>query len=513
MSAFDGTAPLEGDFATTLDVFDAVLATVPDAEAFVDGDERITFAEWAARADGVAAHLADLGVGRGDVVCFQLASSIDYAVAYQAAMRLGAIASGVNPRLGQAEVASIITRAEPKVVVRDRALTDAAMIPTGPWQVIDRQAVRDASPGDPLARRADIEPTDTVAIVWTSGTTGVPKGAVFDHECLRAMADNAGVISAPSDRRISPLPFAHVGSMTRVWDELVNVICTLVTPSPWNAGQTLKLMETERATVGQGVPTMWTLMLAHPDLATTDLSSLRIAGTGAARVPPELVRDMRAKLGCPVVVRYASTEASLATGTGIDDDVETVANTVGRPPKGIELRICDEEATELATGEVGTVWLRSRATMRGYWRDPENTAASITPDGWLVTGDLGWVGDDGCLRLVGRHAEMYIRGGYNVYPGEVENTLGEHPAIASSAVLGGTVPVLGEIGVAFVVPEAGVEEPTLDDVRTFVRERLADYKAPDVLVVMESLPLTSMGKVDKQVLRPQAEAAASNWRR
>jgi acyl-CoA synthetase (AMP-forming)/AMP-acid ligase II len=506
-------APLEGDFATTLDVFDAVLATAPDAEAFVDGDERATFVEWAARADGVAVQLAELGVRKGDVVCFQLASSLDYAVAYQATMRLGAIASGVNPRLGQAEVASIIERAEPKVVIRDEGLTDVATIPNGPWRVIDRQVVREAMPGDPLARRVHADPTDTVAIVWTSGTTGVPKGAVFDHECLRAMAEYAGVISAPGDRRISPLPFAHVGSMTRVWDELVNVICTLITATPWNAGETLRLMESERATVGQGVPTMWTLMLAHPDLPGSDLSSLRIAGTGAARVPPELVRDMRAKLGCPVVVRYASTEASLATGTDVDDDVETVANTVGRPPKGIELRICDEEGRELPAGEVGTVWLRSRAMMRGYWRDPDQTAKSITRDGWLVSGDLGWVGDDGCLRLVGRHAEMYIRGGYNVYPGEVENTLGEHPSIASSAVLGGPVPVLGEIGVAFVVPRAGHDAPDLDELKVFVRERLADYKAPDVLVVMESLPLTSMGKVDKQVLRPQAEAEAGSWRR
>jgi acyl-CoA synthetase (AMP-forming)/AMP-acid ligase II len=504
-------APLEGSFTTTLDVFDAVLDAAPDAEAFVDGGDRLTFAEWAARADGVAVHLADRGVARGDVVCLQLSSCIDYAIAYQAVMRLGAITSGVNPRLGRAEVESIITRAEPKVVITDAGLADTAPVPAGPWQVIDRQVVRDAPPGDPLARRVKADSTDTVAIVWTSGTTGVPKGAVFDHECLRATADYAGVISAPGDRRISPLPFAHVGSMTRVWDELVNVICTLITPSPWNAGETLRLMERERATVGQGVPTMWTLMMAHADLPTTDLSSLRIAGTGAARVPPELVRDMLAKLGCPVVVRYASTEASLSTGTDPGDDVETVANTVGRPPDGIELRISDEAGDEVPTGEVGTVWLRSRAVMRGYWRDPEQTAKVITPDGWLVTGDLGWVGDDGNLRLVGRHAEMYIRGGYNVYPGEVENTVGMHPAVASCAVLGGTVPVLGEIGVAFVVPAPGSNPPTLEELRTFVGDRLADYKAPDVVIAVDALPLTSMGKVDKQVLKPRAAEAAERW--
>jgi acyl-CoA synthetase (AMP-forming)/AMP-acid ligase II len=504
---------LTGNYATTLDVFDAVLATAPDAEAFVEDGGRATFAEWAARADGLAQHLAELGVGQGDVVCFQLVSSIDYAVAYQAAMRLGAIASGVNPRLGVREVESIITRSEPRVVIRDGALPDLVALPDGPWRVIDRAVLADVPLGDPTARRVAAEPTDPIAIVWTSGTTGVPKGAVFDHECLRVMAENAGVISAPMDRRLSPLPFAHVGSMTRVWDELVNVMCTVITPTPWSAGAALRLMGDERVTVGQGVPTMWTLMLNHPDLASTDLSHLRIAGAGAARIPPELVREMQAKLGCPVVVRYASTEASLCTGTDPDDDVETVANTVGRPPPGVELDIRDEDGNALPIGEVGTVWLRSRAIMRGYWRDPEQTAKTITPDGWLVSGDLGWVGDDGCLRLVGRHAEMYIRGGYNVYPGEVENVLGGYPGVASCAVLGGAVPVLGEIGVVFVVPEPGHDPPKLEELRTFVSDRLADYKAPDTMVVVESLPLTSMGKVDKLALRPRAEEEAGTWRR
>jgi acyl-CoA synthetase (AMP-forming)/AMP-acid ligase II len=151
--------------------------------------------------------------------------------------------------------------------------------------------------------------------------------------------------------------------------------------------------------------------------------------------------------------------------------------------------------------------------MRGYWRDPEQTAKVITPDGWLITGDLGWVGDDGNLRLVGRHAEMYIRGGYNVYPGEVENTLGAHPDIASCAVLGGAVPVLGEIGIAFVVPKAGRDAPTVDALRTFVGERLADYKAPEVVIVMDALPMTSMGKIDKQALLPRAAEAAEKWER
>ena len=220
---------------------------------------------------------------------------------------------------------------------------------------------------------------------------------------------------------------------------------------------------------------------------------------------------MRAKLGCPVVVRYASTESCLATGTRLDDSVETICTTVGRSNGGVELKIVDENESELADGGIGGVRLRSRATTRGYWNDEAATSDLIDADGWLRTGDLGAITPDGNLRLAGRTTEMYIRGGYNVYPIEIENCLGDHPRVAASAVLG--VPVddrLGEIGVVFVVSSDG-EPVELDDVRTFVKGRLADYKAPDLVVAVEELPLTSIGKVDKLKLRPIAQEQAASW--
>jgi acyl-CoA synthetase (AMP-forming)/AMP-acid ligase II len=214
-----------------------------------------------------------------------------------------------------------------------------------------------------------------------------------------------------------------------------------------------------------------------------------------------------------MVVRYASTEASVATGTGLDDPDDVVATTVGRPGAGVELRITNDEGQVLGADEVGTVNLRSRAMMRGYWKDPERTAEAVSADGWLVTGDQGYVGGDGNLRLVGRRTEMYIRNGYNVYPGEVENCLGAHPDVERVAILGGgPVPVQGEIGIAFVVPRTGVA-PDLAGLRSFVRDRLADYKAPDVLVLMDELPLTSMSKVDKRALQARAHEEAATWRR
>jgi acyl-CoA synthetase (AMP-forming)/AMP-acid ligase II len=284
-----------------------------------------------------------------------------------------------------------------------------------------------------------------------------------------------------------------------MWDELVHRITTVITPTPWKAAGALRLVEEERVTVGQGVPTQWALMLADPTFEGTDASSLRLASTGAARVPAELVREMRERLGCPVVVRYASTEASLITGTRLGDPDEVVAETVGRASDGVELRLVGEDGAPLGAGDVGLVQCRSGAAMRGYWEDPARTAEVLDPDGWVSTGDLGWLGDDGNLRLVGRRTEMYVRGGYNVYPAEVEAVLGEHPAVDRVAVVGLPAPVLGDVGWAFVVPATGATVDP-DELKAWCKDRLADYKAPDHVRVVDDLPLTSMLKVDKRAL-------------
>ncbi len=505
------SAPFSGDYATLLDLFDVVVEQCGDVEAFVDGDRRVTFAEWARAADGVASRLAAMGVGVDDVVGISMPSSIEYAIAYQAVLRVGAIASGMNPKLGRAETVHIIERSTPKVIITDADPTgELAAVP-----LLWRDDMIAAYDDGPFTQRPTRVDTDTVAIVWTSGTTGKPKGAMFDHACLRAMSRAAGPLSSVGDRRLSPLPFAHVGYMTRVWDELMYVITTIICPTPWTAAGALQLIERERVTVGQGVPAQWQMMLAHPDLATTDVSSLRIVSSGAARVPPEMVDAMRDRFRCPVVVRYTSTEACVSTGTSLDDPDDVICNTVGTPGSGVEMELRADEGrgAVVATGDVGTVCLRSRAMMRGYWREPELTAAAIDDYGWLLTGDLGWCDERGDLHLAGRSTEMYIRGGYNVYPIEVENTLGQHDAVDRVAVLGTEAPVLGEIGVAFVVPADPSAPPTLDELRQWCLDRLASYKAPDALVLIDELPLTAMSKVDKRALAPQAAAAEKEWER
>ena len=514
---------IEGQWQTVVEVLRAAAAVNADVEAYVepgtaDAPRRhLTFVQWDRAADGVAGLLADRGVGRGSVVCLLLPSSIDYMICFAAATRLGAITSGINLRLGQPEVRSILDRTRPAVTVID----DDASPPAGPTgEVFRRSAIDAATAGPPPPRFPDLSPTDPVAVVWTSGTTGLPKGAVFDHQALAAVAAGTDVLSEPGDRRLSPLPFAHVGSMTRTWDEIANAVTTVITPTPWRAADTVRIIGEERITVAQGVPTQWALVLAHPDLEATDASSLRIAGTGASRVPPELVAALRDRFGVPVVVRYTSTEASLGTGTVPGDPDEVVATTVGRPVPGVELSVVDDGGRTVAAGEVGRVRLRSAAVMGGYWGGPpvgpgaeglvydtEATRSVLADDGWLTTGDFGFVDGDGCLHLVGRANELYIRGGYNVYPAEVEAVLGALPAVEQVAVVGAPDPVLGEIGVAFVVPAAGqavADDRLLVDLREAARASLADYKAPDRLVVVDSLPLTSMMKVDKRALANQA---------
>ncbi len=511
-----------GGLTTVVDVLRAAADMNSQLEAYVevadggsggvvpvgaDGRRRLTFAQWDAAANGVAGLLAANGVARGDVVCLLLPSSIDYAVCYQAAARLGALTTGINLRLGPAEQASIMGRTRPAVTVVDTDLVDAAGVAAGAGRIVARTVLGDAAGGG-APRLLTLDAGDPVTIVWTSGSTGVPKGAVFDHRNLAAVAAGTDVLSHPGDRRLSPLPFAHVGYMTRPWDEIAHGVTTVIAPQPWSAGTAIELLVSERVTVGQGVPTQWALMLAHPDFAGADVSHLRIAGTGAARVPPELVEAMRDRLGCPVVVRYTSTETSLGTGTRPGDPDDVVATTVGRPVPGVELEVVDDDGQVVATGDVGRVRLRSGAVMRGYVGnlgageiiDAAATAAVRDDAGWITTGDLGWVGSDGNLRLVGRVAEMYIRGGYNVYPAEVEAVLGGHRGVGEVAVVGVADPVLGEIGAAVIVPVPGVPAPELGELRALCATRLADYKAPDRLVVVDQLPLTAMAKVDKREL-------------
>lgn len=462
--------------------------------AFVDPDgSPLSYADLQARSDEVAAGLRRAGVGPGDVVALRLPSDSRYVIAYAAAANVGAITAGVNPRLAPPE-------------------QEAVVAATGGAFVIDSaDAVEDLA-GDGEVPVLDDDPDRPVALVFTSGTTGAPKGALFRERQLAAIttidvADAWGDPDGPANPMLASTQFAHVGFMTKLpW--YLRMGTTTHVLGRWRAADVLAVVAEQRmATLGGVAPQV--ALLLREDLDAYDLSALQALIVGGAASPPALVREARERLAPGYSIRYSSTESGgCGTGTAFDGDDEE-QQTVGRPRGGIEVLVADDERRPLPAGEVGEVWLRSPTVMSGYWRDPDATAATLV-DGWLRTGDLGAIDSRGNLRLTGRTKEMFIRGGYNVYPAEVEAALLDHPGVREVAVVPRPDPVMGEVGVAVVVPADPARAPTLDDLREFIADRLARYKLPEALVTVPEIPLTAMQKVDRRLLTAQVAAGAGS---
>jgi acyl-CoA synthetase (AMP-forming)/AMP-acid ligase II len=300
--------------------------------------------------------------------------------------------------------------------------------------------------------------------------------------------------------------FAHVGFMTKLpW--YLRTGTTQVLLHRWRAGDALAAIARHgMASVG-GVAPQIGLLLRHPDFDATDLSSVKALIVGGGPSSPALIEEATRRFGAAYSVRYSSTESGgVGCGTAFDAPEQEALHTVGRPRPGIEAQVRDDEGQPVPPGEVGEVWLRSGATMARYWNDPEATAAVLVEDGWLRTGDLGRVDEQGCFVLVGRSKEMFIRGGYNVFPVEVEAVLGTHPAVADLAVVPRPDAVMGEVGVAVVVPADPAAPPTLEDLHHHAEGRLATWKLPEDVVVVDELPLTAMQKVDRRALAAQVSA-------
>jgi acyl-CoA synthetase (AMP-forming)/AMP-acid ligase II len=499
-----GPSAVVGSFSTVGELILAAVDQIGEHEAFVEvaTGERVTFRELADRSVSLASRLRSQGVGHGDVLAVCLAPSIDFAIACYAGALLGAVVTGVNTRLGPREISAIFDRCRPTAVVVDPSFH----LPEDhhPCVMTRAELLRLTRPTPALRATWELpgaqQSDDPAVIIWTSGTTGIPKGAWLDHANLAAAVQTAGDMTLACDRRISGIPMAHAGFMAKLWEQWAMAITVVLTPNPWSAQVMLDVLSTERITVGTGVPTQWAKLLGLPAVAEADFSALRICLAATAPAAPELIERMRQTLGAPVIVRYAMTESPSIAGTRTDDPPEVQYRSVGRPQDGVRIRLVDELGVEVPHGNVGRVRVSGPCVMRGYWNDPVMTEAAFDDQGWLVSGDLGYLDPDGNLVLVGRLGDMYIRGGYNVYPLEVENVLAEHPGVATAAVIGVATPVIGEIGRAFVVPVDPANPPTLAELRTWVADRLADYKRPDELVLRDSLPLTAMGKVDKSAL-------------
>jgi acyl-CoA synthetase (AMP-forming)/AMP-acid ligase II len=470
-----------------------------DLVAFVDpGGAPLTYRQLDQRSDAGAAGLRHRGVGPGDRVVLRLPSDTSYVIAYAAAAKIGAITAGINPRLAPPEQDALVELADPAIV-----LTDPAEV----------HALVDAGAGDPSPDELVDDPQRPAVIVFTSGTTGQPKGALFTEAQLAAItrADTGGAwgeAATPGPAMLASTQFAHIGFMTKLPWYLRLATRTHIL-GRWRAEDALRTIAEQRMPSIGGVAAQMALMLRSPEVERHDWADVTTIVMGGAASPPALVAEARARFGAAYSIRYSSTESGgCGTGTAFDADDDEALHTVGRPRPGIEVTVRDEDGRAVVDGDIGELWLRSPTQMVGYWRDPEATAATITAEGWLRTGDLARLDGRGNVVLAGRRKEMFIRGGYNVYPAEVEAQLVAHPAVADAVVVPRPDGVMGEIGVAVVVPRDPAAPPTLDDLRRFLTGRIAAYKLPEAVRLVDALPMTPMQKIDRRSLTA-AEGAAS----
>jgi acyl-CoA synthetase (AMP-forming)/AMP-acid ligase II len=369
--------------------------------------------------------------------------------------------------------------------------------------------VPDAALAEVARRAAALGPDDVADILFTSGTTGTPKGVVMTHgRTLRVATDWVAMTGlTASDRYLMVNPYSHMFGLKAGILACVASGAAMFPEPVFDAGRALERAEAEGITVLPGAPTIYQALLDEPGRASRDLSSLRVAVTGAADIPVPLIRRVREELPFELIVTgYGLSEAGTATATAPGDDPETVATTVGRARPGFELRIVDGDQ-DVASGEAGEVLLRGPSVMAGYLDDPAATAATLSAEGWLRTGDLGALDGDGNLRIVGRLKDMFIVGGFNAYPAEIEQALLRHPDVQQAAVIGVPDERLGEVGMAFVVTASGDAEQA-DAIRAWCRDEMAGYKVPRTVRVVDALPINATGKVVKDELRALAAESA-----
>ena len=504
-----------------------------DRAAVVDGDTRLSYAALDDRSRTFGAALVASGIQPGERVALWAPNSAEWIVAVLGLLRAGAVLVPVNTRFKGAEAADILgrSRARALVTVTDflgtdhLALLDAAgadlpdlttvvvargkaRAGTEPWDGFLARATGEA--GAELDRRsADITADYPSDVLFTSGTTGQPKGVVMTHGRTLGVATDWVAMTGlgPDDRYLMVNPYFHMFGLKAGILASIAAGATMLPEPVFEVDRVLSRVAAERVTALPGAPTIYQSILDHPDLSRFDMSSLRWALTGAATVPVEMVRRMRAELSFETIITgYGLTETiGITSVCRPDDDLETIATTAGRPIPGVEVAIVDDGGRRLGAEEPGEVLTRGPNMMLGYFADPEASREALDADGWLHTGDIGVVDDAGNLRITDRKKDMFVVGGFNAYPAEIENIMANHPAVGQVAVVGVPDHRLGEVGRAYVVPRAGV---TVDpaELIAWCREQMANYKVPRSVEVVDALPLNATGKVLKYVLREQAAA-------
>jgi len=463
-----------------------------DAEAIVDGDLRLTFTELTGRVRTAAGAYKEAGVKKGDRVAIWAPNSAEWIIAAFGLLTAGGVLVPVNTRFKHEEAGDIVRRSGAKLVLIQEGFlgldftATATAAPDTPFIDLKSGFLDSGTPTE-----CEVGKDDIADIIFTSGTTGRPKGVMMPHSAtLRLFAewcDLAG--TREGDRYLIVNPFFHMfGYKAGCIASMIRGMTVIPVPV-FDIGSVLELVEREKVTVLPGPPTLYHSLLAAKADGKHDLSTLRVAVTGAADIPVELIRRIRNELPFQsIMTGYGLTEAGTVTASRPGDSFEDIATTVGTPCEGFELRIAAD----------GEVLARGYAVMRGYLDDPAATKEAIDPDGWLHTGDLGTIDDRGHLKIVGRKKDMFIVGGFNAYPAEIEGFLMEHPAVAQAAVIGVPDERMGQVGKAFVVTRSSV---TADELIAWSKTRMAGFKVPRYVAFLDALPLNATGKVMEDRLR------------
>ncbi|WP_268875924.1 FadD3 family acyl-CoA ligase [Mycolicibacterium holsaticum] len=461
-----------------------------DAEAVVDGPLRLTYVDLAHRIRCAAGAFAEAGVGKGERAAIWAPNSAEWIIAAFGLLAAGGVLVPVNTRFRSEEAADIIGRSGAKLVLVQKDFLGLDYSAPATVPVIDLKSDF-LSSGSPFVCEG-IDGTDVSDIIFTSGTTGRPKGARMNHRQTLRMYEEWATLAdlREGDRYLMINPYFHTFGLKAGLVASFLRGATMVPVAAFDIDRVVDLIERERITMLPGPPTLYHSLLAVED--KDRLATLRAAVTGAADIPVELVRRIHDELPFQTLMTgYGLTEAGNVTLSRPGDSFEDVATTAGLPCEGIEVRVADD----------GEVLVRGYGVMQGYLDDPVATAEAIDADGFLHTGDLGEFTESGRLRVVGRKKDMFIVGGFNAYPAEIEGFLLEHPGVAQAAVIGVPDERLGQVGKAFVVHKDGTGAVSAEDLIAWSRQRMAGFKVPRYVEFLDELPLNATGKVMKDRLQ------------
>jgi len=481
----------------------------PDKPAVRLDDYVLSYATLDDASARAAALLRARGVAPGDRVGIMLPNVAEFAIAYYGVLRAGGTVVPMNPLLREREVEYYIGDSGARVLftwhqVADEAArgakaagADTVVVAPGGFEEMLAELRPDPQP---VSRAGQ----DTAVVLYTSGTTGKPKGAELTHANLgtnTAVTASTLLHLGPDDVVMGCLPLFHSFGQTCGLNAAVSVGAALTLISRFDPAQALRVIARDQVTIFEGVPTMYAGMLAAPNRGEVDVSSLRLCVSGGAALPVEVLRKFEEAFGCVILEGYGLSETSPVASFNHPDRVRK-AGSIGTPIEGVEMRVVDGAGRDLPVGEVGEIAIRGHNIMKGYWRKPEDTAEAI-PDGWFRSGDLGRVDEDGYFFIVDRKKELIIRGGYNVYPREIEEVLYEHPAVAEAAVVGIPHQTLGqEVGAAVTLKPGAQATP--EEIRDYVRGQVAAYKYPRHVWIVDALPKTATGKILRREVQPPA---------